>query len=140
MSLVSCNPVKRVINDKKKLDKVAEVVIRSGYCANDTTYIGSSDTVYFYDTIMSTITEKEIRNDTAYITKTKYRDIIKNILIRDTIKSIIVDSARILYLKGDILKLESKLKTAQERASKYFGWLIFLILCITFALYLRYKR
>lgn len=34
--LFACNPVKRVMKDQQKFDKVAEEVIRRGYCVNDT--------------------------------------------------------------------------------------------------------
>ena len=49
--LLSCNPVKQVLKDKAKLDKVAEVVIESGYCANDTIIQTKSDTLVTYDTL-----------------------------------------------------------------------------------------
>ena len=50
--LLSCNPVKQVLKDKEKLDKVAEVVISSGYCVNDTIIKTNSDTLITYDTII----------------------------------------------------------------------------------------
>lgn len=34
--MLACNPVKRVMQDQQKFDKVAEEVIRRGYCVNDT--------------------------------------------------------------------------------------------------------
>lgn len=140
LSLFGCNPVKKVLNDKKKLDKVAEVVVRSGYCANDTTFIVTTDTIVTNDTIIDTKVDIYSSNDTVYIKEIKYRDIVKNTLIRDTIKSFVVDMAQIKLLKGDISNLNGRLADAERKANKYLGWLIFLILCIGFALYLRYKK
>lgn len=36
LTMLACNPVKRVMQDQQKFDKVAEEVIRRGYCVNDT--------------------------------------------------------------------------------------------------------
>lgn len=33
---IACNPVKRVLNDPKKFEQVAQEVVRKGYCINDT--------------------------------------------------------------------------------------------------------
>jgi len=37
--IAACNPVKQVLKDQAKLDKVAEEVIRRGYCVNETTTV-----------------------------------------------------------------------------------------------------
>jgi hypothetical protein len=37
--IAACNPVKQVLKDQTKLDKVAEEVIRRGYCVNETTTV-----------------------------------------------------------------------------------------------------
>jgi hypothetical protein len=68
--LIACNPVKQVLKDKEKLDKVAEVVVKSGYCANDTTIITKSDTTVQYDTSYLTDTLIDLRTikDTQYVT------------------------------------------------------------------------
>lgn len=49
--LVSCNPVKQVLKDVNKFNKVAEEVIRRGYCVNDTIIKTEfKDSVVFKDT------------------------------------------------------------------------------------------
>jgi hypothetical protein len=53
ITLTSCNPVKRVLRDKKLLDQVAEEVIRQGYCVNDTVFSTVvKDTVIYKDSII----------------------------------------------------------------------------------------
>jgi hypothetical protein len=79
--LVSCNPVKQVLSDKQKLDKVAKEVVKMGYCANDTTIVVKSDTLIEMDTL-TIIDEKpmiEIINDTVYVTKWKTNNITKSV-------------------------------------------------------------
>ena len=86
--LFACNPVKQVLKDKDKLDKVAEVVVKSGYCANDTTIITKSDTTIVHDTTfdVDTLVDIRFKNDTQYVKVPKI--ITRTITIRDTIKSV----------------------------------------------------
>jgi hypothetical protein len=74
--LIGCNPVKQVLRDQEKLEEVAKVVVKGGWCANDTTFITKSDTLVEMDTIIriDTQTDTHIFNDTTYITKWKTRD------------------------------------------------------------------
>lgn len=138
--LIGCNPVKQVLRDKAKLDIVAEQVVRMGYCANDTITVTKSDTLVTIDTLVEERVDVYSTNDTVYLEKIKIKYVNKNTLIRDTIKSVVVDMAQIRLLKGDITNLNGRLADAEKKANKYLGWLIFLILCISFVLYLRYKK
>ena len=110
--LFACNPVKQVLKDKEKLDQVAEVVIKSGYCANDTTIITKSDTTIVHDTTyeIDTIIDLHLKTDTQYV-KLPKKVITRTITIRDTIKSVVVDNARINLLQKEIdsLKIASGL-------------------------------
>ena len=137
--IVGCNPVKRVLKDKQKLDEVAEVVVRSGYCANDTTIITRSDTTIVHDTSYQTDTliEVSLKNDTQYVTLPR-KVITRTITIRDTVKSVVVDNARIGILQKDILKLEARADLLKEEADKWratakkrWWWLIALIVAVT---------
>lgn len=47
--LFACNPVKRVMQDQQKFDKVAEEVIRRGYCVNDTVTVETIKDSIIYD-------------------------------------------------------------------------------------------
>lgn len=128
--LVACNPVKQVLKDKEKLDKVAEVVVRSGYCANDTTIITKSDTTYQTDTIYDTqiFVDEITKTDTQYVKVPKV--ITRTITIRDTIKSVVVDGARVLLLEKALSKSEESRLEYQNLAKQRWWYLFWLILFI----------
>lgn len=135
--LFSCNPVKQVIRDREKLDQVAEVVVRLGYCSNDTIIYTKTDTLIKSDTTYLTDTKILTRNDTVYHWETKYNTITKRIYIRDTIKSVIVDNAQLNVYKKDISVLEDRLKAEKEKSKKRFKYLFILI--VVCSLYVLYK-
>lgn len=139
--LFSCNPVKQVLKDKDKLDKVAEVVVKSGYCANDTTILTKSDTTIVVDTLHDTtnIVEVKVKNDTVY--QTKVKTVVKTVTIRDTIKSIVVDNARVRLLQEDILKLRERNISIQEQLTEQKRisrrrWLWIVLLIVAFSCYI----
>ena len=140
--LLSCNPVKQVLRDQNKLDAVAKVVVAGGYCANDTTYIVKSDTTIRVDTLVQndTTIQVETRNDTTYLTRLKYRDIIKSITIHDTIKSVIVDNARLNLIKAELAASNAKSMEWERKAERRAGWLIILILAIAGFIYLKLRK
>lgn len=140
--LISCNPVKQVLRDQNKLDAVAKVVVAGGYCANDTTFIVKSDTTIKVDTLVQNDTtfHVETRNDTTYLTRLKYRDIIKSITIHDTIKSVVVDNARLKLIQADLTASNLKSMEWERKAERRAGWLIILILAIAGYIYLKLKK
>lgn len=140
--VTSCNPVKQVLRDQNKLDEVAKVVVAGGYCANDTTFIVKSDTTIQVDTLVQidTTIQVETRNDTTFLTRLKYRDIIKSVTIRDTIKSVVVDNARLNLLQADLTAQKIKAMEWEGKANKRAGWLIILILAIAGYVYLKLKK
>jgi hypothetical protein len=125
--LVSCNPVKQVLKDREKLDQVAEVVIRSGYCANDTIIQTKSDTTIVTDTLFQAFTDTIIRTNSDTIRVPKTQIIRQKITIRDTVRSVVVDRARINVLEKDILILGDKLAESKALAKKRFWYLFWLI-------------
>lgn len=139
--LVSCNPVKQVLRDTEKLKQVAEVVVRSGFCANDTTFITKSDTLVEIDTLI----DVDIRIDTqkvnefVYVTKWKTRDIVKSISIHDTIKSFIVDNARVRLLQTDSARLSNEVIEWKGKAKRRQLWLFAIVAMIFGALYIKSK-
>ena len=140
--LVGCNPVKQVLRDQDKLDAVAKVVVAGGYCANDTTFVVKSDTTIQVDTLIQndTTIQVETRNDTTFLTRLKYRDIIKSITIHDTNKSVIVDNARINLIRGDLAVSNAKAMEWERKAERRAGWLIILILAIAGFIYLKLRK
>lgn len=140
--LIGCNPVKQVLNDRQKLDEVAKEVIRQGYCANDTIIVSKSDTLIEFDTL--TILEDkpflEIINDTVYITKWKTNTITKTLTIHDTIRTTVVDGARVKLLQEELLKANEERLNWKEKAHDYLGWLLILLLSIGAYFFIKYKR
>ena len=126
---VACNPVKQVLRDQEKLEEVAKVVVKGGWCANDTTFVVKSDTLVEMDTIIriDTQTDTQIINDSVYITKWKTRDIVKTLTIHDTIKSFIVDNARVRLLQADSARLAFELNEWEGKAKKRQLWIFLLI-------------
>ena len=136
--IVSCNPIKSVLKDKEKLDKVAEVVIRSGYCANDTIINYKSDTTYHFDTLYEYSTDTITNRIEVPKIQKVFKTIVKTITIRDTIKSVITDNARIKLLERDYSIISEKYRNTQELAKSRLKWLILLL--IAFVVYLFRKK
>ena len=140
--LFSCNPVKQVLRDQEKLEEVAKVVVKGGWCANDTTFVVKSDTLVEVDTLVriDTLTDTYVLNDTTYITKWKTRDITKSITIHDTIKSFIVDNARVRLLQADSARLTGEVIEWKGKADSRLNWLISLLVLIALFIYLKLRK
>lgn len=137
--MASCNPVKKVLRDPEKFDIVVTEVIKRGYCVNDTTFVTKSDTLLTFDTVTNTIKETKIINDTAYIYDTKYRTITKKLIIRDTVKAVVLDNARIKLLEADSATLSQKVIEYKGKAAERLNWLLFVFIAIGLYLFLKYK-
>jgi hypothetical protein len=140
--LVGCNPVKQVLRDQDKLEEVAKVVVKGGWCANDTTFIVKSDTLVEVDTLVriDTLTDTYVLNDTTYITKWKTREITKKVTIHDTIKSFIVDNARVRLLQADSTRLINLANDYKSKADSRLNWLISLLVLIALFIYLKLRK
>jgi hypothetical protein len=140
--LVGCNPVKQVLRDQDKLEEVAKVVVKGGWCANDTTFVVKSDTLVEVDTLVriDTLTDTYVLNDTTYITKWKTRDITKSITIHDTIKSFIVDNARVRLLQADSTRLINLANDYKSKSDSRLNWLISLLVLIALFIYLKLRK
>ena len=139
---ISCNPVKKVLRDREMFDEVAKEVVKAGYCANDTIILTKSDTTIKVDTL--TLIDKEfevkVQNDTTYITQWQTKYVNKNVIIRDTVKSVVIDNARIKLLEEDLIKANEEKLNWKERANKTFGYLLLLICGIGVYLFLKFKK
>lgn len=122
--LIACNPVKQVLRDREKFDEVAKEVIKAGYCANDTIIVTKSDTLVTTDTVNNIYIDTEYRNDTVYLTKNIRSIATKKIIIRDTIKKVVVDNARINVLEADKAALRMDLESWKDKAQDRLSWLI----------------
>lgn len=140
--LVGCNPVKQVLRNQEMLEEVAKVVVKGGFCANDTTFITKSDTLVEVDTLVKidTLTDTYVLNDTTYITKWKTREITKSITIHDTLKSYIVDNARVRLLQADSARLSVEVGEWKHKANTRLSWLISLLIIIGVFIYLKLRK
>jgi len=66
--IAACNPVKQVLKDKTKLDKVAEEVVRRGYCVNETTFVKETviKEVFVKDTSETSEVKTTLKNINFY--------------------------------------------------------------------------
>jgi len=128
--LLACNPVKQVLRDKEKLDKVAEYVISSGYCVNDTIIQSKSDTLITYDTIYekNDIIRNILRTDTLRLSFTK--TLVKTIKITDTIQKVVIDNARINQLEAKLALQTEKTEEYKAKANSRLKWLVLLLIAI----------
>ena len=140
--LVGCNPVKQVLRDQDKLEEVAKVVVKGGWCASDTTFIVKSDTLIEFDTLVNIDIQVDTQkvNEFVYITNWKTRDIIKSITIHDTIKSFIVDNARVRLLQADSTRLINLANDYKSKADSRLNWLISLLVLIALFIYLKLRK
>jgi hypothetical protein len=138
--LFGCNPVKQVLRDPEKLNKVAVEVIKQGYCANDTTIITKSDTLLVVDSLLEIRRDTTKIKDSIFITLWQSKNYVKTFTIRDTIRSVIVDNARVKLLEADLSKANDKAIHWQDIANKTLGWLIFLVLGLGAFIYLKLKK
>jgi len=139
--LIGCNPVKQVLRDKDKLEQVAKVIVAGGWCANDTTFITKSDTLVEFDTLINVKLEVDTQkvNEFVYITNWKTRDIIKSVTIHDTLKSYIVDNARVRLLQTDSARLSNEVIRWEGKAKKRQLWIFLLIGVIGAYFYIKSK-
>jgi len=110
----SCNPVKQVLGDNKKFEVVAAEAIKRGYCECDTLYKFKTDTLEVHDTTTFVYVDTAIINDTTYLWETKFHTITKVRTIRDSVKLVLVDSARIKVLTKELSDAKTKEKLALQ--------------------------
>ena len=129
--LFGCNPVKQVLRDQEKLEEVAKVVVKGGWCANDTTFIVKSDTLIEIDTLVQVDTLTD---------KWKTNTITKTLTIHDTVKSFIVDNARVRLLQADSVRLTNLANEYKGKAESRLNWLISLLVLIALFVYLKLRK
>ena len=121
--LSSCNPVRKVLNDPAKFAVIKDTVLARGYCVNDTSFVYVSDTLEVTDTLYEVMTDTLVINDSVVFWDTKYKTILKTRTIRDSIISVVVDSARVMVLKKELWMEKEKAKE-NKSWKKMFFWAI----------------
>ena len=127
---LSCNPVKQVLKDQTKFNKVAEEVIRRGYCVNDTVIETVIDTLYKTDSlVINTVSFTNGKLDTVFADGSAvYIDDQGNVSVKCPVKQqvrtvtkteTIRDRSLENILKSDIARMDSTNKalalTIRER-------------------------
>jgi regulator of replication initiation timing len=138
--MASCSPVKRVLNNEKYYNTIAEHVISSGLCVNETVLLNQSDTLITFDTLFALDYRTDTYTVDNEIVKTVYKTVVKTVAIRDTFKSVVTDNSRLDLQQKEIskgLQEQSKLlakivalekKNSELRKSKNKAWTFFWII------------
>jgi hypothetical protein len=137
--IYSCNPVKQVLSDRAKFDEVAKEVIRAGYCANDTVIVSKSDTTVLTDTVNNYFIDTEIRNDTVFQTRIENKLVLKKVTIRDTVRQVVTDNARVNVLEADKRDLSIKVMEWKDKATDRLKWLVLLLVGIGLWIFFKIK-
>lgn len=118
--LIGCNPVKQVLKDREKFEKVKEAVIRSGACVNDTITVETTkDSIVYKDSIIETKTlvpcpdfEKNMPDGTlikvssgvlTYRHNCKEKEVIRTVTKTNNVRDRSLEN----ILKGDITKRDT---------------------------------
>ena len=156
--LISCNPVKKVLNDKSKFDVVANEVIRRGYCVNDTLVIEKiKDSVIYKDSIISIVDSIPCKDFDTTIGRARIK-VSSGVLTYSSKDSIVVRTHKVVnnirdralenILKGDISQRDSTIASLRieiinseirnkETRSDLLWWKVrFSLLCIAFGIVL----
>lgn len=109
ISLIGCDPVKRVLKDEEKFDLVAEEVVRRGKCINDTVVITKiKDSIIRKDSIIQKIVNVPCKDFDTSIGRSRIK-ISSGVLTFTTADSIIIRKQTITNTVRD-RKLEEILK------------------------------
>lgn len=110
----ACNPVKKVLQTPLLFNQVKDSVIARGYCMSDTIFSHSSDTTYLHDTTTLVFVDTAVIRDSVYFWETKFHTITKKVVIRDSVKSVVIDSALVQALRKEKDTAKSREDVAME--------------------------
>jgi hypothetical protein len=130
--LSSCDPVHRVMGDPKKKARARSQFLDEGICRPDTFLLVVTDTLETVDTVehLYLSTDTIHTKDTVYIVRTRWRDILKTLTIRDTIIRQIEDTRRLDDMRMRYESLEATLDACVEDKRRNFWWLLALAIVI----------
>ena len=122
----SCSPVKRVMDSVSKKEKVTNLLLAEGICTPDTMVYRFTDTLIRWDTIGVVMLQIDTlyRNDTTFIIKNIYRDILQTITIHDTTITTVVDRSAIEALRSINASLDIQVQAMNKERSKWLWWLV----------------
>ena len=123
IALSSCNPIKKVLNNPAKFAIVKDTVLARGYCVNDTSFLYITDTLEVTDTLYEVMTDTLVINDSLVFWDVKFKTIQRTIRIRDSIKSVVVDSAMVGVLRKELL-IEKEKSKENKQWKRMFMWAV----------------
>jgi hypothetical protein len=138
LALHSCDPVKRSLKKKEAIDAaIADYVVRNPP-KSDTVYLPGVERIR-YDTIVNeNIYVDTIRvQDTVYIRKVRYQDIIKTVMKTDTMYRVLVDDAGALLLKRQLDRQTGELDAKNRNSKGLLVAVIILSACLITAVSIR---
>lgn len=118
--LSSCNPVKQVLNNPERFAIVKDTVLARGYCVNDTSFIYITDTIEIVDTLIEIYTDTLQLKDTTIFWDVKYRTITNTRIIKDSIKSVVIDSSMVSVLRKELWLEKEKSKENKAWKKMFF--------------------
>jgi predicted small secreted protein len=116
--LFACNTVQKSLKKKEAIDAAIADYVARNPPRSDTVYLPGVERIR-YDTIVNeNIYVDTIRvQDTVYIRKVRYQDIVKTIMKTDTMFQVLVDDAGALMLRKQLDRQTGELD-AKKRNSK----------------------
>jgi hypothetical protein len=118
LALHSCDPVKRTLKKKEAIDEAIADYVARNPPKSDTVYLPGVERVRFDTIVNENIYIDTIRvQDTVYIRKVRYQDIIKTVMKTDTMFQVLVDDAGALMLRKQLDRQTGELD-AKKRNSK----------------------
>ena len=120
-------------------DEVAKEIIKSGICVNDTIILSKSDTTTLVDTVNNYFIDTEVRNDTVFQTRVENKLVVKKVIIRDTVRKIVTDNARVNALEADIRVLSVDVREWKDKANDRLKWLVLIIVGIGLWIFFKIK-
>jgi len=121
ISAVGCDPVRRVLDDPAPRTRVSDELLRDGLCRYDTLVVVKTDTIIKTDTVGEIVifSDTTTERDSVRITATKWRDIVRTVTIRDTLRMTVVDaSGRDAHIR-QVSELEGRLKEVGDSSRRY---------------------
>ena len=138
LALHSCDPVKRSLKKKEAIDAaIADYVVRNPP-KSDTVYLPGVERVRFDTIVNENIYVDTIRvQDTVYIRKVRYQDIIKTVMKTDTMYRVLVDDAGALLLKRQLDRTSGELDVKSRNAKGLLVAVIILSVALITAVAIR---
>jgi pyoverdine/dityrosine biosynthesis protein Dit1 len=120
----ACNPVKKALREKQQIDAAIAEWILNNPMPLDTLYV-PGDTLTIYDTTVHIFYESDTVTikDTVRITKTKWREVTKEVRIVDTVKLKYVDDRLAKTLQKEKHTLEGQIMQMEKEGRRKVWWL-----------------